>query len=225
MGRFQGDLVEDDLPNYSRTSMSRNVLSGSMIDIRKNRLFGYNKIQYLCRNSFICSLNPIDMQNKVSDFYKGFFAACVMGLLIVVLSSFVKDTQTKSGEIFSASSAISWNEALTLRSDFKSRSPLKIEVEEGGTIKQLPLEGFTIQANQLLEIINNNKSGGNADAIMFYFGSQDPAPGFSLPRYNIIAVGVSNNELMVPTNERDWSDPNKSSVFDKANPCPPMCPE
>jgi hypothetical protein len=165
------------------------------------------------------------MHNKVSDFYKGFITAFVMGLVIVVLSSFVKNTQTKSGEIISASSAISWNEALTLRNDFKSRSPLKIEVDEGGAIRQLPLEGFSIQASQLLEIINNNKSGGNADAVTFYFGSQDPNPGFSLPRYNIIAVGVSNNQMMVPANERDWSDPNKSSVFDKANPCPPMCPQ
>ena len=166
------------------------------------------------------------MQVKVSDFYKGFITACCMGMFIVILSSFVKDTKINSVEVITASSAISWNEALALRNDFKSRSPLKIEVEEGGSVRQLPLEGFTIQANQLMEIINSNKSGGGvADAVTFYFGSQDPAPGFSLPRYNIIAVGVSNDKLMIPAIERDWNDPNRSSVFDKANPCPPMCPQ
>jgi hypothetical protein len=173
----------------------------------------------------VCTLKFILMLFKIPDFYKGFLTACSVVLFVVLLSSFVKEKQVKSSEILSVSSAISWNEALTLRSDFTSNAALKIEIEGAGGIKQVPLKGFTIQADQLIEIINNNKVGGTADAVVFYFGSQPPLPGYTLPRYNIIAVGESNNQLMIPANERDWSDPNSSSVFDKANPCPPLCPE
>lgn len=160
------------------------------------------------------------MKHQTKSFMAGFITAFATIGCIFFLSFFTPKESTDASTFRPVSTAISWNEALSMRTKYVARTPLKIE----SSGNQVPLEGFTIQANQLSEIISNNKSGGSADAVMFYFGAEDPAPGSSLPKYHLIAVGIKNNTLMIPSTERDRNDPTKSSVFDKADPCPPFCP-
>lgn len=163
------------------------------------------------------------MKRPNQTFFVGFFS-CFVLMSCLLLFAF----KAPNGGILSPtmmSSAISWNEALALKNKYLSSNPLKIEISGQGGTSQQPLEGFTINAAQLLEIIQANKVGGKADEVVFYLGADDPAPGFTLPRYNLIAVGKNAGGLMIPNNDRDKSDPSKSSVFDKAEPCPPFCPE
>jgi len=139
---------------------------------------------------------------------------------IFVLSSYTKNV-VHSTENALESTAISWDEAISLRDFYKENQPLR--VQSGNS--QVPLEGFTIQAQQLLEIISNNKVGGKADQVMFYLGAEAPDRGSTLPKYNLIAVGLNGGQLMIPSSQEGRSNPSQSSVFDKANPCPPFCPE
>ncbi|NOT36703.1 MAG: hypothetical protein HOP11_04945 [Saprospiraceae bacterium] len=116
-----------------------------------------------------------------------------------------------------------------MRNKYKTLQPLKVEFDNPnnpGTKTIQTLEAFKISASQLLAIINNNKNGGgyNADNVVFYLGAKDPEPGYTIPSYNIIAVGMRNNALMIPITEADKADATKSSVYDKADPCPPFCP-
>jgi len=160
------------------------------------------------------------MKHQTQTFIAGFVTAfAFMGCIFFLSFSTPEKAEDVSG-LRPVSTAISWNEAVSMRTKYVARTPLKMEVSGN----QVPLEGFTIQANQLSEIISNNKSGGNADAVMFYFGAEDPAPGSTLPKYHLIAVGIKNNALMIPSDQRDRNDPTKSSVYDKADPCPPFCP-
>lgn len=163
------------------------------------------------------------MKHFTSDFAKGFYA-CLFLMSVGLFFAFSNKTTQKNTDEH-VSEAISWNDALAMRNKYLASSPLKTEMNNQGTITLKSLEGFSIQADHLIEIIQNNKAGGTADAVVFYLGAEEPASGFSLPRYNLIAVGRNSSGLMIPTNERDKSDPSKSSVFDKADPCPPFCPE
>jgi hypothetical protein len=162
-----------------------------------------------------------------------FSVACLFSSLCILIFSFFTLNTNISNEVddktIIESESISWDEAQTLMSHFKTLQPLKIELgdprsQSGTTI--IPLEGFKIKASQLLEIINNNKSGngGQADNVMFYFGATDPQTNFTIPDYRIIAVGEKNGSLIIPTSSAAKGDKNSSSVFDKADPCPPMCP-
>ena len=165
------------------------------------------------------------MTHSLKIFLAGIFTALgALSCLFVLISSTTKEEVLKNINT-SVSTAISWNEALSLLNTYLDMQPLMIDISENGGTRQVPLQGFTLQADQLQEIISNNKSGGNADAVMFYLGAERPLPGNTTPRYNLIAVGVKNGALMIPLNERDWDNPAKSSVYDKADPCPPFCPE
>ncbi len=160
------------------------------------------------------------MQPSYRLFLFGFMSAVFVFCSIVVLSSYTQKEATTTDHLLE-SMAISWNEAVSLRNFYKENQPLKIQSGN----EQVPLEGFTIQANQLLEIISNNKIGGKADQVMFYLGAEAPERGSTLPKYNLIAVGLNGGQLMIPSNQEGRSNPSQSSVFDKANPCPPFCPE
>lgn len=122
------------------------------------------------------------------------------------------------------SQAISWDEAVQMKNMFTELSPMMIDIPDGRGSKSVPLEGFKMDANQLLELINSNKNGGKADEVMFYFGAKPSATGTGNPMFNIIAVGMKNNNLMIPATSEGKSNPESSSIFDKADPCPPMCP-
>lgn len=160
------------------------------------------------------------MKPSIRLFLFGFLSAVFLFSCVIVLSSYTKK-ETITSDNFLESMAISWDEAVSLRNFYKANQPLK--VQSGNS--QVPLEGFTIEANQLLEIISNNKVGGKADQVMFYLGAEAPDRGSSLPKYNLIAVGLNGGQLMIPSSPEGQSNPSQSSVFDKASPCPPFCPE
>ncbi|MCC6817094.1 MAG: hypothetical protein IT267_11835 [Saprospiraceae bacterium] len=159
-----------------------------------------------------------------SKFSWHLFYLSLIGVIMIGSSFTGKNTLTSINS--NESGAISWNEAMSMRNKYKELAPLKIEYN-GQNGKQInTLEAFKISATNLLEIIQNNKSGNgyNADHVVFYLGAKDPTDGNSLPTFQLIAVGMKNNQLMIPANVNDKNDPSKSSVFDKADPCPPFCP-
>ncbi|MFZ1705276.1 MAG: hypothetical protein WAT79_13090 [Saprospiraceae bacterium] len=166
------------------------------------------------------------MKNHIQNVFTGFLAAIFTIVCFLVFSFFTEKKEVSPNSVVPISSAISWNEAVALKNKFKTLQPLMMEVSGNSGSEQIPLEGFKIQASQLLEIINNNKSGGGnpADFVMFYLGAQDPTSGMTLPSYHMIAVGMQGDNLLIPTSESDKKDASKSSIFDKADPCPPFCP-
>lgn len=148
-------------------------------------------------------------------------------LIFNIFAMWKTDTKTTfciAEKTVTTSEAISWNEAVQMKNMFVGLSPISIEVPDGrGNNTEVPLEGFKIQASQLLELINNNKNGGQADEVMFYFGAKQSSSS-NIPSFNIIAVGIKNNALMIPSTAEGKANPGSSSIFDKADPCPPMCP-
>ncbi len=123
---------------------------------------------------------------------------------------------------------ISWNDAVKLKRAYLEYRPMLVEYKDAaGKIVRAPLEGFEMDAKMIDEVINRNQNGlgGNskADHIMIYFGID----GFSgsgataIPNYRIIVVGEQGGKLM---KNPVASDVAQSSVMDKADPCPPNCP-
>ncbi len=96
------------------------------------------------------------------------------------------------------------------------------------------LEGFPIATSDLEDIIHNNKYTGITgqkimpDKILFYLGQDgtfNDSMGQKHGNIKMIAVGVTGIKLMVPTNQPDMNNKFKSSIYDKAMPCPgPGCP-
>ena len=125
------------------------------------------------------------------------------------------------------SERITWEDAVELRQEYKKYKPL--QVEHKGTSgrdseTKASLEGFVFDAQQLAEIINYNRSREAPDKVIFYFGQKGVADANTASEHGIIkiiAVGMKNNKLLV----NDFNNEGKSSVFDKADPCPPFCPE
>lgn len=77
------------------------------------------------------------------------------------------------------------------------------------------LEGFRFSAADLEKIIANT-NGKKAKDIIFYFGrdaADIPYGSRTYPSYAIIAMGV------------DSANNIGKSAYDKADPCPPYCPE
>ena len=123
-----------------------------------------------------------------------------------------------------ASERIEWDEATARRNEYKAFKPLYTRGADGGLEV---LQGFIFEAGHLHEIINKNSSpAGNPDKVMFFFGQDGTfTPPSSLtaeeyPVINVIAVGVKDDELL-----DDAKLGYSVSVFDKADPCPPNCPE
>jgi len=127
------------------------------------------------------------------------------------------------------SERISWDEAVKLRSAYLGFKPLMVEYTDGvsGRPVKAPLQGFKMDARLIDEVINHNQNGpggdATADSMLIYFGIE----GFSgsgvtkTPNYTIIVVGVKDGVIMKNPKSGDI---NQSSVMDKADPCPPNCP-
>lgn len=108
-------------------------------------------------------------------------------------------------------------EAKNMRDYYKkSNSHFKtIYLESGGKIVLDTLEGFKFDADDLEKIISNT-NGKKAKQVIFYFG-RDPNDitygSKKYPSYAVIAMGIdSANKL-------------GKFAYDKADPCPPYCPE
>lgn len=129
----------------------------------------------------------------------------------------------------SGSERISWDESNTLRNEYSDAKFLKVKYQSPttGADTIAELKGFVIDASQLDEIINHNRSSlGAPDEVIFYLGQNGSfRTGIwpfttNHPNYQIIAAGVRNDTLL---NDYGGS-PTNASLFDKADPCPPNCP-
>lgn len=128
------------------------------------------------------------------------------------------------------STRITWSEATAMKDEYLNFRPLRVQTPENDNhgLRQ-NLEGFTIKASQLQEILSSNLSGGGPpDAVYFQFGQEgkfgdDFLGGLFHDSGNIrlIAVGVRNG-LLLNTNTDGTTT---ISVYDKADPCPPNCPK
>lgn len=168
-----------------------------------------------------------------SDIIKMGGTAILTSLVFIVYNLFSGSENTFD---FAKSDRISWNEADALRDEYLKFKPLRVQYDDPanpGTNKIGDLEGFIINARQLDEIINHNKSpykGGTdstADEVIFYLGKKGKfgIPPFDKAHMHIIAAGIKSDTLLIPSSALDQTNATKSSIFDKADPCPPNCPK
>jgi hypothetical protein len=123
-----------------------------------------------------------------------------------------------------ASKPISWDSASIFINDFKKSKALMVThkgVDDLDPKTQDPLQGFTMNADHLRQILDTNRSGTNPDNVIFYFGEKGKTSIlFGRGIINIFAVGVKDKVLLIDANKTT----RLQSVFDHANPCPPFCP-
>jgi len=126
----------------------------------------------------------------------------------------------------SISERILWPDAQKLMTEYQDKIPkiMMTTYNEGGTDIISGLKGFTFKKSHLMEILTTNHSGTNADSVIFYFGTlgtfNDMEAGVKWPNMRIIAVGTKNNMIL-----SDSPSDKLPSIFDKAEPCPPKCPQ
>ncbi|MDZ4748017.1 MAG: hypothetical protein SH808_05985 [Saprospiraceae bacterium] len=126
-----------------------------------------------------------------------------------------------------ATERITWQKATDMQTQYLDFRPLRVQFPENDNrSERKDLKGFKFSASQLNEIINANKSGETPDEVYFFFGQEgrfgdDFLGGLFHDSGNIrlIAVGMKNNNLL---NKNPTGT--EISVFDKADPCPPNCP-
>lgn len=161
----------------------------------------------------------------------------VAGAIFVAVICFIKKNhESKITHPSNQSEFISWQEAQNLMNDY-SKHPIYCK-DESGTI--VPLKGFMLESNDINEIINFNRNiqpGEIVSQVMISFGSigsfEKTIPGTEgsivYPNLKVIINGVKKVGeeyiLLIPTNQSDFSDSDKSSICDHASPCPPNCPK
>ncbi len=133
-----------------------------------------------------------------------------------------------------ASHLISTIEMRNYYNQYTDSARIPILYNVNGSQQVGKLEGFPIATSDLEDIIHNNKYTGTTgqrilpDKILFYLGQDgtfDDSMGQKYGNIKMIAVGVTGSTLMVPTNQADMNNKLKSSIYDKAMPCPgPGCP-
>lgn len=124
------------------------------------------------------------------------------------------------------SERISWTDAMILRDEYQGFKPLQVRYEKttGDTVVET-LNGFVFNAADLDQIINKNIIA-KPDEVIFYLGQKGT---FKTHWYegkhgnmHIIAAGIKEKQLLY---DRQYpSDATKSTIYDKADPCPPNCP-
>ena len=125
---------------------------------------------------------------------------------------------------------ISFTDAQGLIKQYKDDKPLKT-LDDSNHVKNL--EAFIFSRSVLEDILYKNKllkAGQKTDSILFYLGQEGTFPDNTdqdhpYPNYKLIAIGMKNKSLLLPKNTSDYSIKEKSSIYDKAKPCPGMgCP-
>ncbi len=157
-------------------------------------------------------------------------------LTLLVASLFNIFSPKIPASLTSHSAPISEKELYDYNQAYNNLNPLLIKYveKEGSTdYKYGNLQGFRISAKNLYAIIRKNMSedeNGNRkfpDEVMFYLGQQGTFDynGKTYGNINIIAVGVKNSVLLIPSDPAERTNSSKSSIYDKADPCPgPGCP-
>jgi hypothetical protein len=175
-------------------------------------------------------------KNERKSFYKTDVAKIIYGMLLAVAFMYVYNNMTGSTESFTMakSERISWTCATKLKDEYLKFKPMSVRVARtpgvpGDTVEK-KLEGFVFDAKQIDDIINHNlllPAGVQADELIIYFGQSGTFNSGLLglkkrPRLHIISAGIKAGQLLIDKNNPD--DKLKSNVYDKADPCPPNCP-
>ena len=125
---------------------------------------------------------------------------------------------------------ISVTDAQGLIKQYKDDMPLRT-LDAGNQVKKL--DAFIFSMPVLEDILHKNKllkAGQMPDDILFYLGQDGTFPDNTdqdkpYPNYKLIAIGMKNGALLLPKDTTDYPLKNKSSIYDKAKPCPGMgCP-
>ncbi len=128
---------------------------------------------------------------------------------------------------------ISTSEMIDYCTQFGVSNKIPIWYDLEGTPQEGMLEGFPIAISVLETIIENNACRDNSgllvkpDTLLFYLGQDGTTTNRQITHGNIrlIALGMKNGKFMIPKSPNDWGDKTKSSIYDKALPCPgPGCP-
>lgn len=169
-----------------------------------------------------------------SDFFKIATAVVITSMIFLIYIYNITE-RTPPVPLGDPNKLISFKEAQTLIQEYNNDGHLKT-LDENNNVRTL--EGFMFSRSVLETILHSNKvrsaSGKiqSPDSILFYLGQEgtfqdntDSQGQQPYPIYRLIAIGVKNNSLMIPTNAADYSNANTSSIYDKARPCPGLgCP-
>lgn len=165
-----------------------------------------------------------------SDFFKIGGSVLVTLLVVYLFNSILNFDQD---DPISKDHRITTTEMIDYYSQYTNAERIPIWYDLGQGQREGKLEGFPIATAELEEIIHNNKYSGflghdiKPDTILFYLGQQGTSTyrGKTRPNMRLIAIGIKNKKLLIPDSRDDWGNLNKSSIFDKALPCPgPGCP-
>lgn len=124
---------------------------------------------------------------------------------------------------------ISVTDAQSLIKQYKDDKPLRT-IDTDNQVKKL--DAFIFSRKVLENILYKNKLlklQDTTDNILFYLGQDGTFPDNTdqdhpYPNYRLIAIGMKNKALLLPK-KGDYGNENKSSIYDKAKPCPGMgCP-
>jgi hypothetical protein len=128
------------------------------------------------------------------------------------------------------SERISWEDAKKLKKEYEEFKPLRVRhrgVTDTGPEEKENLRGFVFEAADLDEIIRSNHSSlGNPDKVVFLFGQSGTFTEFPARKranMHIIALGMKDNVFLIDGTKADATKA-RASIFDKADPCPPNCP-
>ncbi len=139
----------------------------------------------------------------------------------------------------SHSEVISTNDMYDLFNEYNSFKPLPLMYNDpAGSQNHIygNLHGFRYKAEDLDTILHYNKikdNMGNSvipDQVIFYLGQKGTWQGKGIipsrhGNIHIIAVGIKNEQLLIPQSPAARADKKQSSIYDKADPCPgPGCP-
>ncbi len=128
-----------------------------------------------------------------------------------------------------ASERTTWDATRILQSEYLAFNPLKVKYPNDKGVDVIDsLKGFVFSADHLDEIIRGNfhypsGSGKMPDEVLFLLGQDgtfDDKEGSKYGNMRLTAVGMKDNVIL-----KGAASGTLVSLFDKADPCPPNCPD
>jgi hypothetical protein len=119
-----------------------------------------------------------------------------------------------------ASEAITWEQARTLMNEYQGRNPIMMTTyTETGTTRFEKLKGFKFDKSDIMDLLTSSSGTPEvkADTLLLMFGTAGTfldANDVEWPNMHIIAFGTHNNVTLIG-----------GPIYDRADPCPPNCPQ
>jgi hypothetical protein len=179
-------------------------------------------VYYSPQNELIMSLTTKDLVLIGTTF---FFTSVVTTMTVVYLTS---DTATVIGT--DASERTTWDRTRILQNEYLEFNPLKVKYRNTAGIEVIDsLKGFVFSAEHLDEIIHHNfnfPSGSEKkpNEVLFLLGQEGSFTDIAGTNYGnmrLTAIGMKDKTLLTSSTTGGTS----VSLFDKADPCPPNCPD